>query len=116
MTRPVFSTTWAPDEGGEEEITPSVNVAKFGDGFEQRVAKGLNPEVISWTLSFTGNATKILPIRTFLRARGGVESFQWTNPLSEVGLYVCRRYPLKKLSAGILQISVKFERVYEANV
>lgn len=116
MAKPIFAAAWYPDEGASENIKPSINVTKFGDGYEQRAATGINTEVVSWSLSFTGNSTKITPIRTFLRARGGLESFQWTNPLGELGIYVCREYPLKKLSAAIMQISVKFDRVYEANI
>jgi phage-related protein len=114
MTKPVF--TWYPNEGASEDIKPSVNVTKFGDGYEQRVAVGINTEVITWTLTFTGNSSYMLPIRTFLRARNAIESFQWTNPLNELGIYVCRDYALTKLSAGIIEMSVKFDRVYEANV
>ena len=114
MTKPVF--TWYPDEGASEDIKPSVNVTKFGDGYEQRAAVGINNEVVSWTLTFTGNSAKILPIRTFLRAQGALTSFQWTSPLSELGIYVCRDVAFRKLSSAVMQISVKFDRVYEANV
>ncbi|MGZ8172578.1 MAG: phage tail protein [Methylobacter sp.] len=113
MAKPIF--TWYPDEGSEELIKPNVKVTKFGDGYEQRTPVGINPDVQTWSLTFTGDAATILPIRAFLKARGASESFQWTSPLNEWGIYVCREYPLKKISAGVLQIPVKFERVYEAN-
>jgi len=114
MTKPVF--TWYPDEGASEDIKPSVVATKFGDGYEQRSALGINTEVVSWTLSFTGNSAKISPIRAFLRAQGAVISFQWTNPLNELGIYVCREFALNKPSSAIMQITAKFDRVYEANI
>lgn len=108
--------TWNPDEGASEDTKPDVASTKFGDGYEQRVAKGINSKVISWTVTFTGNMAKVSPIRNFLNARNGVESFIWVNPLSESALYVCRSWKLSKLSAGIGQVSAKFDRVYEAIV
>jgi phage-related protein len=114
MTKPIF--TWYPDEGASENIKPSVNVTKFGDGYEQRTAVGINNEVISWTLIFTGSNAQTTPIRDFLRARGALGSFQWTNPLNELGVYVCREFAMAKIASSIMQISVKFDRVYEANI
>jgi phage-related protein len=114
MPRPIF--TWYPDEGSSEEIETTVEAIKFG-GYEQRITKGLNSEIISWDLTFTSNPTgDAKSVRDFLRLRGGSESFQWTTPLGEWGLFVCRKFNSKKLSAGILQVSAKFERVYEENV
>lgn len=114
LTTPVF--VWLPDEGSEESIQPTVNVAKFGDGYEQRTQLGINPEVQSWTMTFTGSSYDILPIRNFLRKMGAVNAFYWTSPINEGGMYVCRSFPLKKIKASILQLSVKFERVYEARL
>lgn len=112
MPKPVF--TWSPDEGSSEEIEPNVSVVKFGDGYEQRIANGINSENVAWSVTFTGDSLRVLPIRNFLRARGAIESFVWTNPLSEVGVYVCRSHRMEKVSASIYKISAKFERVYES--
>lgn len=111
MAKPVF--TWHPDEGASETITPSVNVTKFGDGYEQRVQNGINPEAITWSMTFTGNSERVMPIRSFLRKMGAMNSFIWTNPLGERGVFVCRAFPLKKISSSIIQMSVTFEKVYE---
>ena len=114
MTTQTF--TWNPDEGASEDTKPDVISTKFGDGYEQRVAKGINSKVISWTVKFTGNVAKIAPIRTFLSARNGSDSFIWVNPFSESALYVCRSWVTTKPSPGLMQISAKFERVYEAAI
>lgn len=114
MTKPAF--TWYPDEGGTEGSKPDVASTKFGDGYEQRVAKGINSKAVSWSLKFTGSVDEVLPIRAFLSARNGVESFQWINQFGELDLYVCREWTAIKLKASIIEISAKFERVYEANI
>lgn len=117
MAKQIFS--WYPDEGADENIKPDVMVTKFGDGYEQRVAKGINPDVITWNLTFTGSVSgtsNVLNARTFLKSMGAVTSFQWTNPLGELGIYVCREFSFKKVSAKIGQLTAKFDRVYEANI
>ena len=113
-SKPVF--TWYPDAGAAEEIKPSVNATKFGDGYEQRVALGSNPDAVTWTLSFTGTNTLILPIRDFLKTQDALGAFQWINPFGELGLYVCRSWTSSKPEPSIVKIDAKFEKVYEANV
>ena len=108
--------TWIASTGASLTIRPIVRRVAFGDGYEQRSALGINTEVVSWTLSFTGNSAKISPIRAFLRAQGAVISFQWTSPLNELGIYVCREFTLNKPSSAIMQVTAKFDRVYEANI
>lgn len=114
ITTPIFA--WLPDEGSEESIQPTINVAKFGDGYEQRAQVGINSEVQSWTMTFTGNMDVVIFIRNFLRKMGAVNAFYWTSPINEGGMYVCRSFPMKKIGTSILQLSVKFERVYEVRL
>lgn len=117
MAKQIF--TWYPDEGANESIKPDVTITKFGDGYEQRTARGINADITQWTMTFTGSSASgkdVLNIRTFLKSMGAVTSFQWTNPFGELGIYVCREYSFARLSAKIAQVSVKFDRVYEANV
>ncbi|MGZ8497419.1 MAG: phage tail protein [Candidatus Binatia bacterium] len=112
MAKPIF--TWLPDEGGEENIEPNVSVTGFGDGYEQRVPKGINPEEQTWSVTFTGHCGVIIPIREFLKARGAVEGFIWTNPFEETGVYVARKFTTKKITPEIMQVGADFELVYES--
>lgn len=107
---------WYPNEGASEDMRPDVASTKFGDGYEQRVAKGINSKVISWTLRFTGSVSDMLPIRAFLSDRNGQESFMWKNPFKERSPYICRQWTASKVSAEMVEISAKFERVYESVV
>ena len=112
MTTQIFS--WFPDEGSSEDTKPDVAATKFGDGYEQRVAKGINSKVISGTMKLTGSVAYAKPIRDFLAARNGVEAFVWVNPYNESGTYLCRQWVVTKPSPAIMEVSAKFERTYEA--
>jgi len=58
-----------------------VNAAKFGDGYEARVALGLNHIARRWVLTFDNRPNASAgAIEEFLTERGAVESFDWTPP------------------------------------
>lgn len=106
--------TWFPDVGGKSECSPKVSAIKFGDGYEQRVPNGINTLPENWTLTFTRTNSESLEILAFLKARGGHESFAWTNPNGEAGTYVCRNWTYdRKNGEGVMQVSCLFEQVYE---
>lgn len=112
MAKPEF--TWRPDQEHSGEIKPVVTTTKFGDGYELRVARGINNQVESWELEFTKNATEILEVRAFLAARGGIESFLWSNPYGVQKTYVAREgWKERRVGTKVVSISVKFEQVFE---
>lgn len=106
--------TYTPDFGAQKSNSPKVRVVSFGDGYEQRLAYGinLNPEV--WTLTF-GNRTdsQINEIDAFLTARGGVESFDWTPYNGTAGKYVCREWSKSIDGYDRNMIQATFIQVFE---
>jgi phage-related protein len=106
--------TWFPDVDGDLSVKPLVEVTAFGDGYESRTAKGINTQKMVWTMVFTRARPEATAILTFVRARNAVEAFNWTNPLQELGVYVCREWKVKSMRGGNLQISLSFEQVFEA--
>lgn len=107
--------TWYPNMASENTETPTVKVTKFGDGYEARVPNAINIIPQSWSLTFEkarlggeGQA-----IRNFLRARKGVEAFNWTNPFGEAGVYVARKWSFTS-NEGYLTVKVTFEQVFES--
>lgn len=112
MARQTF--TWFPDVASENSEEPSVNVTKFGDGYEARTSDTLNVTKQSWRVTFTKgrNGGEGLAIRNFLKARRGVESFIWTNPLNETGYYVARKWSTKS-DRGEVTVNTVFEEVFE---
>lgn len=110
--------TWSPQKGYSADCTPNVAVVKLGDGYEQRQAKGINPLMAKYSLTFKGvddnkcnkpNAAK--EADAFLKARMSVEAFYWTPSDTGVqALFVCRSWSLTK-TGPLYELSATFEQV-----
>lgn len=111
MPRPEF--TWFPDVGSSAAIKPTVNVTKFGDGYELRTTSGLNTMPEKWSLKFTRHVSEISQIDAFLKAREGRESFTWRTPENVAGTFVCREWKKSRLNGEVIEITCDFERVFE---
>lgn len=107
--------TWVPDFGADKDVKPTVTQVKFGDGYEQRFAMGLNTKSQTRTLSFTNrNQSESDFIDNFLDARGALEAFLWTPPNESIALiWVCRSWKRTTAKANLYNISAVFEQVYE---
>lgn len=102
------------DYGVQSEVTPNIRIAKFGDGYEQRQAFGINSLKESWDVKFSlRENTEADAILLFFKTAGGVDSFDWTTPAGDTGKYVCRTWNFIIELANRKTISAKFERVYE---
>lgn len=87
--------------------------ARFGDGYRQTSADGLNNETQQWPVSIVGRADKVRLARDFLRAHRGAVSFLWTPPLGEQGLYLCKTYNLQAHGGGVYTLSATFEQTFQ---
>jgi len=106
--------TFIPSTSARRAVAPRVRRVAFGDGYEQRVADGINTRAEEWGLSFVGKTdTEANAIETFLEARGGVESFNWTTPKGEAIKVVCDRWDRTFSEINMNTISAVFRRVYE---
>jgi phage-related protein len=76
------------------ENAPKVKTSKFGDGYEQRVADGINNDLDKWAISFTNRSgVNVQAVYDFLKARGGEESFFWVpRGESTPRIFVCRKW------------------------
>lgn len=93
--------------------TPRVKTANFGDGYQQRIADGINTQPQQWSLSFQLSKSDIDAIDAFLTVRNGVSSFTWTpSGLSEVKV-ICRDWSRSIISPNVGTLSAKFEQVFE---
>jgi len=103
-----------PTYGAQKNSAPNVRVARFGDGYEQRVAFGLqqNPKV--WNLTWNVSETDSDTIEAFLDARGAVEAFEWT-PLGESTEYkwVCEQWTKSIPYNNRATINATFRQVFE---
>jgi len=61
---------------------PAVTTHKFGEGYSQRVGKGLNSNMQTWTIKATDLDLDLASsIDTFLSGKGGTTAFTWDTPL-----------------------------------
>ena len=114
MTRPVW--IWTESPGTQLSEAPRMLEAQFGDGYVQRQADGINSLAQTW--DYRGSdidddaATEII---SFLRARNGVEAFEYT-PMWETTavLVTCKEWTRSpSQTPGYSSVSAKFVRVYE---
>jgi phage-related protein len=106
--------TYTPDNAAQVSVKPRVLSSKFGDGYEQRVADGINIRPRSWRLSFNTRTTaEMTPIVAFLEARNGIEAFDWTPPSGAAGKFVCEEWARTDVRYGISDLSAGFREVYE---
>lgn len=111
MPTQTFSIT--PSSGASLTVKPSVDVVKFGDGYEQRIPSGINSQPRKWALEFRkGTLAKCQDVKNFLDARGGKESFYWTPPIGAQGVFVCREWSVTLISPTLWNISAIFEEVF----
>lgn len=105
--------THTPEFGAPKQVRPRVSAIKFGDGYEQRVAQGLNTQLEVWNLTFANrDEEEANEIDDFLIARGGVESFDWTPPGAAASKkFVCREWTRVIQKANLYSISATFEQV-----
>jgi len=107
--------TWVSDVDPQGDENPRVNVVPLGDGYETRQVFGINNNLEKWSLKFTLiDKTEYDEIIAFLRARGGLESFDWTPPDSVTAIkVVCRSWSKSRQKANRYTISTVFEQVAE---
>ncbi len=115
------STVRIPDKSMQRSAKPRVHLATFGDGYEQRIANGINNLVESYSVSFN-NRTKaeIDDIVAFFENKAGVTAFTFTVPDTnesgnEVAIkVVCDTWNKTYTVGDYYSATATFRRVYEA--
>jgi len=87
-----------------------IKEAKFGDGYAQRVADGINSIVRQWNLEFEkisiANATSI---KNFINSKLGSITFTWDTPDSETVKVICKSMKERFRGPTTRDISLVFE-------
>ena len=105
----------SPDYGLQKSSTPTVRRVQFGDGYMARLKYGLNQDRKKYNLQFK-NLTEADSdsVETFLEAREGAESFDWTPPgESSAGKFICPSWSKTIPYANRATIRATFEEVIE---
>tara|TARA_B100001057_G_C22335678_1_gene751267 strand:- start:238 stop:618 length:381 start_codon:yes stop_codon:yes gene_type:complete len=117
------STYATPDKQLTKTSSPRVLTAKFGDGYEQRIADGINVLEETYSLSFK-NRTKeeIDDIAAFLDTKQNVTNFTLTLPDSNNTTrsgerdvkVVATTYSVNYTYDNFYSLNVSLRRVFEA--
>lgn len=108
--------TYTPSFPATQTSQPRVRRFQAGDGYEQRVTFGLNYDLKEWDLTFDNRSdADAAAITGFLEARGGVESFTWTPPItgSNPAQFICSEWQISLNSCNLNTITAKFRQVAE---
>jgi phage-related protein len=103
-----------PTYGAQKTSQPKVTKVQYGDGYEMRAVFGLNQNPKSWTLTWEISETDADTIETFLDARAGQESFDWTAPgEASSGKFVCADWSKSIPYLNRATVQATFTQVFE---
>lgn len=104
-----------PSYGAQKSSSPVTRIAKFGDGYEQRTTFGINQNPKQWDLTWNNiSEANADTIETFLNARAGAESFDWTPPDESTSYkWVCEQWSKTIPYNNRATISATFRQVFE---
>ena len=115
------TTTFRPDKGFTRKNSPSIFKTEFGDGYEQRLANGINNLKQEFSINFaTRTKEDIDDIVDFFELKGGVTAFTYTYADSNEGggekavKVTCDEWQQTWEYADYYSLSCTFRRVYEA--
>jgi len=116
-----FSAAVQPDKGFTRGNKPKVHVMSFGDGYEQRLADGINNLEQELSVSFsTRPKAEIDDLIAFFESLGGVTKFRFDIEDSNAGSStetikcVCSDWQQTWAYDNFYSLTAKFRRVYEA--
>lgn len=105
-----FTSDISQSSSGTTEFKVLKN--KYGNGYEQRVADGINNNLsvysVVWENMTDGDSTTL--IAAFETARG-VDYFTWTPPKKSAGKFAVAAYSWTAMSGSIYTVSATLEQV-----
>tara|TARA_R100000742_G_C4208234_1_gene35345 strand:+ start:35 stop:376 length:342 start_codon:yes stop_codon:yes gene_type:complete len=104
-----------PSYGLRKSSSPNVRQVQFGDGYSMRTVFGINQDLKMYSPSWRNiSETDADTISTFLEARGGQESFDWTPPgEGSSSKFICHKWSKSIPYLNRATISATFEEVAE---
>ena len=114
------STVRRPDKMMTSSSTPNVLLAKFGDGYEQRLAAGINNLTQEYAVQFQDRTKEeIDDITAFFTSKAGVTKFDFTIPDSNNSgettiKVICAAWSQAYKYGDYYGCSATFRRVYES--
>ena len=106
--------TYIPDFGASKQKQPVVSKIQFGDGYSQRIARGINNQPQTWNLTFSNRSeAEGDAIDGFLEARGGVEPFDWVTPEGVTKQFICSTWNVATVNGTYRTVTATFDEVFD---
>lgn len=106
---------WVESAGTTLNEEPRVKRARFGDGYEQRAADGINnlDQVWEYTADEVDDVVADDMV-AFLRARNGVEAFNYWPMRAGAAIRVqCAKWSRSHTGPGTSSVRATFQQVFE---
>ena len=108
----------SPSFSPQLEIQQDVTVVNLGDGYQQRILKGLNTKRRKWSLPYEKRTDAVTTniLNFFESANGGnngQKAFTWTPPYGLTGKWLCQKINVTKVAYNLNDINLEFIEVFE---
>lgn len=108
----------SPSFSPQLEVQQDVTVVNLGDGYQQRILKGLNTKRRKWSLPYEKRTDAVTTniLNFFESANGGnngQKAFTWTPPYGLTGKWLCQKINVTKVAYNLNDINLEFIEVFE---
>ena len=108
----------SPSFSPQLEVQQDVTVVNLGDGYQQRILKGLNTKRRKWTLPYEKRTDAVTTnILNFFESstggNNGQKAFDWTPPYGLTGKWLCQKINVTKVAYNLNDINLEFIEVFE---
>ena len=108
----------SPSYSPQLTVENNLITVSLGDGYQQRLSKGINPSRRTFTLSFLNRSDTVTTnILNFLsdpqKGNNGATSFDWTPPFGSTGKWTCQNPSVTMVAHDLNDIELVFKEVFE---
>lgn len=102
---------WKVKPDMEVTSQPSVREVRFGDGYSQRTAAGLNADLKTYSVTLSVTREEAIRLEAFLAEHGGWQAFLWTPPYGYRQIRVTCAKWTARVSMLRTEFSAEFKQV-----
>ena len=108
----------SPSYSPQLTVENNLITVNLGDGYQQRLAKGINPSRRTFSLSFLNRSNTVTTnILNFLSSasggNNGAKAFDWTPPFGSTGKWTCENPTVTMVAHNLNDIELVFKEVFE---
>ena len=108
----------SPSYSPQLTVENNLITVSLGDGYQQRLSKGINPSRRTFSLSFLNRSDTVTTnILNFLsdpqKGNNGAKAFDWTPPFGTTGKWTCENPSVTMVAHDLNDIELVFKEVFE---